>query len=70
MREQINIADALNDLEHLASERSAKWETVLLLGDPDTVLAARTWQRLIGDMRRFVRDNRTDVENGRRCSTR
>ena len=61
MREQINIADALNELGRLASERSAKWETVLLLGDPDTVLAARTWHRLVGDMQRFVRDNRTDV---------
>jgi len=61
MREQINIADALNELGRLASERSAKWETVLLPGDPDTVLAARTWHRLVGDMQRFVRDNRTDV---------
>lgn len=61
IREQINIADALNELGRLASERSAKWETVLLLGDPDTVLAARTWHRLVGDMQRFVRDNRTDV---------
>ena len=25
MREQINIADALNELGRLASERSAKW---------------------------------------------
>jgi hypothetical protein len=61
MREHINIADALNELGRLASERSAKWETVLLLGDPDTVLAARTWHRLVGHMQRFVRDYRTDV---------
>jgi hypothetical protein len=61
MREQINIVDALNELGRLASERSAKWETVLLLGDPDNVLAAQTWHRLVGDMQHFVRDNRTDV---------
>jgi hypothetical protein len=61
MREKIDIADALNELGRLASERSAKWETVLLLGDPDTVLAARAWHRLVGDMQRFVRDNRADA---------
>jgi hypothetical protein len=61
MREQIDIADALAELGHLASERSAKWETVLLLGGDQTIVAARRWHRLVGDMQQFVRDGRTDV---------
>ena len=38
MREQINLDEALGELGQLASERSAKWETVLLMGDKETIL--------------------------------
>jgi hypothetical protein len=61
MHEQIDVPDALSELGRLASERSAKWQSVLLLGDPETVLAARKWHRLVGEMQHFVRDDRTDV---------
>ena len=29
----------------LTDERTAKWETVLLLGSPEAITAARTWHR-------------------------
>ncbi|GAA0918817.1 hypothetical protein [Virgisporangium aurantiacum] len=35
----------LQELELAASERSHKWETMLLLGDADTIAAARQWQQ-------------------------
>jgi hypothetical protein len=65
MREQINVPDALIELGRLASERSAKWESVLLLGHPETIFAARAWHRHVGDIQRFIRDNRTDVAEWR-----
>jgi len=59
--EEIDENDALSELGRLASERSAKWESLLLLGDMATLLTAREWHRFVGEMQRFIRDNRTDV---------
>jgi hypothetical protein len=61
MHEQINETDALSELGQLARERPAKWESLLLLGDTETLLAAREWHRLVGKLQRFVRNNKTDV---------
>lgn len=47
---EINLTRALDDVEERATERSAKWESVLLLGDRDTVEAARKWHRQVGQM--------------------
>ena len=59
--EKIDEKDALSELGRLASERSAKWESLLLLGDVETLRAAREWHRLVGDLQKFIRDNQTDV---------
>jgi hypothetical protein len=59
--EQIDITEALNELGRLTSERTAKWESVLLLGNPETVAAAREWHRSIWPMQRFVRAAHTDI---------
>lgn len=61
IHEEIDENDALSELGRLASERSAKWESLLLLGDVETLLAAREWHRLVGQMQGFIRGNRTDV---------
>jgi hypothetical protein len=37
--------EALAELERLTDERTAKWESVLLLGHPETIAAARLWHR-------------------------
>jgi hypothetical protein len=44
--------DALADAE---TERTEKWETVLLLGDPDTVTAARTWHSRVWQLELVIR---------------
>jgi hypothetical protein len=59
--EQMDVTEALGELGRLASERTAKWESVLLLGNPETVAAAREWHRTVWPMQRFVRDDHTDV---------
>lgn len=56
----INPANALDELARLATERTAKWESVLLLGNPETIAAARAWHRLIWHMELFARGERTD----------
>jgi adenylate kinase family enzyme len=55
--------DALAAVRVLTDERTAKWESVLLLGNPRTVAAARTWHRRVWQVERFARGERTDIEN-------
>ncbi len=58
--EKINLTKALSEVEELSTERTAKWESVLLLGDPDTVEAARKWHRQVGQMVHVARGQPTD----------
>lgn len=51
---------ALAELADLASERTARWESVLLLGNPATISAARDWHRQVWHMELFARGDRTD----------
>jgi hypothetical protein len=53
--------EALTELERLTDDRTAKWETVLLLGDPETIDAGRTWHRRVWQVERFARGQRTDT---------
>jgi hypothetical protein len=62
MPEHFDLEEALNELGRLASERTAKWESVLLLGTAETVSAARKWHRLVGKAQAFVREGRTNVD--------
>lgn len=55
--------EALTELERLTDDRAAKWETVLLLGDPQTIEAGRTWHRRVWQAERFARGQRTDTEH-------
>jgi hypothetical protein len=48
------------EFERLAAERTAKWESVLLLGNPETIAAARAWHRSIWQMEVIARGIRTD----------
>jgi hypothetical protein len=54
--------EALIELGKLADERTAKWESVLLLGNPETIAAARVWHRRIWQAERFARGERTDED--------
>lgn len=59
---QADYEEALTALSELTDERTAKWESVLLLGNPQTVAAARTWHRRVWQVERFARGERTDTE--------
>ena len=60
--DRTNYTEALGALRVLTDERTAKWESVLLLGNPQTVAAARTWHRRVWQVERFARGERTDTE--------
>jgi hypothetical protein len=51
---------ALTELGKSTDERTAKWESVLLLGNPETITAARVWHRRIWQLERFARGERAD----------
>ena len=56
----IDPAEALEELGRLATERTAKWESVLLLGNAETIASARVWHRYIWHMELFARGERND----------
>ena len=58
--EPLDPADGLPELRGLTAERTAKWESVLLLGNPETIAAARAWHRNIWHMEYFARGIVTD----------
>lgn len=60
--DRADYAEALAGLSMLTDERTAKWESVLLLGNPQTVAAARAWHRRVWQVERFARGERTDFE--------
>ena len=63
------IDERLAELDRLSAERTSKWETVLLLGHPETIMAARTWHRLIGEMERIVRQQSICADDWERAWT-
>lgn len=49
------VPDGLAALAEAEAERSARWETVLLVGDPTTVTAARRWHESAWLLEQFAR---------------
>jgi hypothetical protein len=60
--EIIDCDQALADLGQLTDHRTAIWESVLLMGDPATIAAARAWHRGVWQVERFARGERTDAD--------
>jgi hypothetical protein len=58
---QAAAPEALSQLGALTAERTAKWELVLLLGDPETIAAARAWHRRIWQVELLARGDITGV---------
>jgi hypothetical protein len=58
-----NLPELIGQVEVLTDERTAKWETVLLLGSPEAITAARTWHRRVWQVELFARGIREDFEN-------
>jgi hypothetical protein len=51
----LGVEEGLPLLADAEATRGAKWETVQLLGDPDTVNAARRWHMCAWKLNRFAR---------------
>ena len=60
LSDPIDYDEALAELRKLENERTAKWEMVLLVGNPETIEAARTWHRRVWYMDYFARGERSD----------
>ncbi|WP_433063634.1 hypothetical protein [Dactylosporangium sp. CS-033363] len=55
----------LPELNAAIAERTARWESVLLLGDPQTILAARTWHQCLWELEHFARGELNDRDEFR-----
>lgn len=60
--ESADYEESLAQLGALTDERTAKWETVLLLGSPEAITAARIWHRRVWQVELFARGMRTDID--------
>jgi hypothetical protein len=55
----IDKEEGLAALAEAETDRAQKWETVLLLGDPDTIAAARSWHEYAWKLDWFARGKLT-----------
>ncbi|MBT2488735.1 hypothetical protein J7E96_09395 [Streptomyces sp. ISL-96] len=58
----IDVDEGMRLLADAESKRSAEWEAVLLIGDADTVKAARAWHESVWIYELYARGQRTDFE--------
>jgi hypothetical protein len=54
--------DGMAALAAVVPQREAAWESVLLLGMPPAIEAARRWQQLSWEIERFAREQSNDCE--------
>jgi hypothetical protein len=59
------LKNGRSDLMQASIERSEKWERLLLIGDPDTIAAARTWHRTVWRMEEFANGQLSDPDQWR-----
>jgi hypothetical protein len=52
--------DGFAELAEAETERAMKWETVLLLGDPAAITAARAWHEQVWRLERILREESPD----------
>jgi hypothetical protein len=52
----IDVDAAFGEFADAETERALKWETVLLLGDPATIFAARAWHEQVWRLERILRE--------------
>ncbi|NUS62668.1 MAG: hypothetical protein HOQ46_03360 [Saccharothrix sp.] len=57
----IELDSALAALAEAETERAARWETVLLLGEPATISAARTWSEQVWGLEQILREDHPDA---------
>lgn len=59
----VDLDSAFADLAEAETERAARWETVLLLGEPATISAARTWSEQVWRLERVLREDDPDASS-------
>lgn len=57
----IDLESAFTALAEAETQRAARWETVLLLGEPATISAARAWSEQVWHLERTVREKHPDA---------
>ena len=53
----IDLDSAFADLADAETQRAAQWETVLLLGEPTTISAARAWSEQVWQLEHILRED-------------
>ncbi|XVS62900.1 hypothetical protein ACQPYE_32265 [Actinosynnema sp. CA-299493] len=56
----VDLDSAFTDLAEAETDRAARWETVLLLGEPATISAARAWSEQVWRLEHVVREDDPD----------
>ncbi|PRY41252.1 hypothetical protein [Umezawaea tangerina] len=56
----VDLDTAFTDLAEAETDRAARWETVLLLGDPTTISAARAWSEQVWQLEHILRQEHPD----------
>jgi hypothetical protein len=56
----VDLDEAFAEVAEAETERALTWETVLLLGDPATISAARAWHEQVWRLERLLRADRPD----------
>lgn len=54
---------AFTALAEAETERAARWETVLLLGEPTTISAARAWSEQVWKLEHILRDDQPEASS-------
>jgi hypothetical protein len=61
--EPIDLAPAFAALAEAETERAARWENVLLLGEPTTIAAARAWSEQAWRLEHILRADQPDASS-------
>ena len=59
--QRIALVSAFADLAEAETRRAAQWETVLLLGEPATISAARAWSEQVWQLEQILREDHPDA---------
>ncbi|WP_433264608.1 hypothetical protein ACQPZF_35540 [Actinosynnema sp. CS-041913] len=59
----VDLDDSFAALAEAETERAARWETVLLLGEPATISAARAWSEQVWRLELILREDQPDASS-------
>lgn len=59
----IDLTTAFTALAEAETQRAAQWETVLLLGEPTTISAARAWSEQVWHLEHILREDHPEASS-------